>query len=147
MISMYRKLEIAFEKFAEWFIKVYGHPVTFVIAVIVVLIYLVSPKFYKQDLHTCIRDLITCITFLIFFVLQKTINKNSTVTQIKINELIASNEKASTRLVNIEEKTEQELKKLTNVYKNISEEATSTGNTHSSASIDKIDEKNSEDIP
>lgn len=141
MKLLYRKLEIVFEKFAQGFIRIYGHPVSFVIAVIVVLVYLFSPKFYNQDMHSCIRDLITCITFLIFFIIQKTINKNSTVTQIKINELIASNEKASTRLVNIEEKTEKELKELADVYKTLSKEATSSGNTHSSASIDLIEDK------
>ena len=141
MKSLYRNLEVWFEKFAEGFIRIYGHPVTFIIAVIIVLGYLISPQFYKQDMHSCIRDLITCITFLIFFILQKALNKNSTVTQIKINELIASNEKASTRLVNIEEKTEQELKELARVYKNLSQEATSSGKTHSSSSIDTRDEK------
>ncbi len=145
MKAFYRNIENKFEKFAEGFIKVYGNPVTFVLAFIVVLIYLASPQFYKQNLHECIRDLISCITFLIFFILQKVLNKNSTVTQIKINELIASNEKASTRLVNIEEKTEQELKELANAYKSLSEEATSTGQTHSSASIDSRIEKKQSD--
>ena len=68
--------------------------------------------------------------------------------QIKINELIASNEKASTRLVHIEDKTEQELKELASVYKDLSEEALATGKTHTSTSIDTIDEKKkTEDTP
>jgi len=136
MKSFFRNIEKQFERFAEGFIRVYGHPITFVIAFIVVLIYLSSPKFYTQSLHACIRDLISCITFLIFFIIQKVLNKNATVTQIKINELIASNEKASTRLVNIEEKTEHELKEISEAYKNLSDDALNTGNTHASASID-----------
>src|SRR5450432_1656824 len=138
MKGFHKNIERRFEKFTEGFIRVYGHPFTFVAALVVVLVYLINPRFYKQDFHECIRDLISSVTFLSFFIIQKVFNKNSTVTQIKINELLASNENASTRLVNIEEKTEQELKELAGLYADLSEKATTTGNTHSSASIDKM---------
>jgi len=134
----YRHIERTFERLAEGFIRIFGHPFTFVGACVLVLVFLSNPKFYKQDFHECIRDLITSFTFLTFFIIQKVFNKFSTVTQIKINELLASNEKASTRLVNIETKTEQELKELAELYKELSDTATSTGNIHGSASIDKI---------
>jgi low affinity Fe/Cu permease len=138
MSSFYRNIERSFERFAEGFIKIYGHPLTFVAGCVLVLIYLANPRFYHQHFHECIRDLISCFTFLSFFIIQKVFNKYTTVTQIKINELLASNEKASTRLVNIETKTEKELKELSNLYKDLSETATTTGNTHTSASIDKM---------
>src|SRR5882672_251486 len=112
-----RTIEKSFERLAEGFIRIYGHPFTFVAACALVLVYLANPHFYKQDFHECIRDLISSFTFLSFFIIQKVFNKYSTVTQIKINELLASNEKASTRLVNIETKTEQELKELSDLYK------------------------------
>jgi low affinity Fe/Cu permease len=145
MKGFHKNIERRFEKFTEGFIRVYGHPFTFVAALVVVLVYLINPRFYKQDFHECIRDLISSVTFLSFFIIQKVFNKNSTVTQIKINELLASNEKASTRLVNIEEKTEQELKEVASLYTHLSEKAKTTGNTHASASIDTIGEITKED--
>ena len=63
MKTFYHQMEKSFEKLTEAIIKVYGNSVTFIIALTLVIIYLSSTRFYKQDFHDCIRDIILCITF------------------------------------------------------------------------------------
>lgn len=50
------------------------------------------------------------------FLIQKAQNKDSKAIQIKLNELIASHEKANDRLVDIEDLTEAELDELHKSY-------------------------------
>lgn len=58
----------------------------------------------------------TIITFLMVFLIQKAQNKDSKAIQIKLNELIAANEKANNRMVDIEDLTEDELDELHKLY-------------------------------
>lgn len=54
------------------------------------------------------------------FLIQKTQNKDSKAIQIKLNEIIASSEKASNHLVDIEDLTEDELDELHRFYEKLS---------------------------
>ncbi len=65
------------------------------------------------------------------FLIQKTQNKDSKAIQIKLNELIASYEKASNRLVAIEDLTEEELDKLHAYYERLSTLAKDKSNKNS----------------
>jgi len=138
MSSFYRNLEKKFEKFAEGALRVYGNSITFIVAIVLVMIFLASQKFYKQDFHDCIRDIILCITFLSFFIIQKAFNKYSTVIHLKMNELVASHDNASNRMVNIEEKTELELKELARYYSDLANMARSSNNLQAPNSIENI---------
>ena len=138
MKTIYHRMEKSFEKLTESVIKVYGNSVTFIIALTLVIIYLSSGRFYKQEFHDCIRDIILCITFLSFFIIQKVFNKYSTVVHLKMNELVASHDKASNRMVNIEGKTEKELEELAKHYSNLAEIAISTDNIHEPHSIENV---------
>jgi low affinity Fe/Cu permease len=51
----------------------------------------------------------TIITFLMVFLIQKSQNKDSKAVHLKLNELIASHQGTSNRMVNIEDLSEQEL--------------------------------------
>ena len=138
MKTFYHQMEKSFEKLTEAIIKVYGNSVTFIIALTLVIIYLSSTRFYKQDFHDCIRDIILCITFLSFFIIQKVFNKYSTVVHLKMNELVASHDKASNRMVNIEGKTEKELDELAKHYSDLAQIAVSTDNIHATHSIEHV---------
>ena len=78
-------------------------------AILVVLIWLVSGPFfdYSDTWQLVINTGTTIITFLMVFLIQKTQNKDSIAIQIKLNELIACNNKASNRLVDIEDISEE----------------------------------------
>ena len=70
------------------------------------------------------------------FLIQKAQNKDSKAIQIKLNELIAASEKASNRIVDIEDLTEKELDNLHKFYEELSDLAESDNDLHQSHSID-----------
>jgi low affinity Fe/Cu permease len=93
-------------------LKIYGHPFTFVVALLVVIFFFVQSVKNYVHLQDLVRDFILSISFLSFFIIQRAVNKTTTAIRIKINELIASHDKASNDLLAIEEKTESELEEL-----------------------------------
>lgn len=136
MIPIHKKAESGFESFASAALRVFGSPVTFILAVILVIFYLATIPYGEQTLHNTIYDFIHCFTFLGFFIIQKAVNKSGAAMNLKINELISSHEKASNRLVNIETKTEAELRDLGKHYEEISKESEESGALHTARSIE-----------
>ena len=61
------------------------------------------------------------ITFLMVFLIQKAQNKEAIAVQLKLNELIAANNSASNRLLNIQDLSEEELTTLYEHYKRLVE--------------------------
>ena len=122
MKIVYKAIEHGFEKLTDTALKIYGNSITFLFASIIVVLYLADRRFYKEDFHDAIRDIILCITFLSFFIIQKAFNKYTAAINLKMNELIATHEHASNELVSIENKTEAELKELSKEYENLTEE-------------------------
>lgn len=145
MKAIYKKTENIFEKFSSTALKVFGSPITFILAVIVVIIYFISTPFSRQSFHNSIYDIILCFTFLGFFIIQKTFNKYNTALNLKINELVSAHDKASNRLVDIEKKTEAELVELSRHYSEIAEESEKTGALNTAKSIEHILDRQKDD--
>jgi low affinity Fe/Cu permease len=80
------------------------------------------------------------VTILMVFLILKAQNKDSLSIQLKLNELVASNESASNRLVNVEGMTEDELKVIRKYYSRLSEFANKQETLQESHSIDEIHE-------
>jgi low affinity Fe/Cu permease len=133
-----QKLETGFEKLASTATRIYGHSITFILALCMVLYYVCTPRFYRQDTHDCIKDLITCIMFLSFFIIQKTVNRFSVALQLKVNELVAAHAEASNDMINVEEKTEEELLKLSKHYSELKEKINESSDQKAAHSIDHI---------
>lgn len=127
-----------FEKFSNWATKFTGSSYAFIGAVAIVIIWAVSgPIFqYSETWQLVINTGTTIITFLMVFLIQKAQNKDGKAIQIKLNELIAANEKASNRIVDIEDLTEKELDQLHCYYEKLADFAEEDGDIHSSHSID-----------
>lgn len=70
------------------------------------------------------------------FLIQKAQNKDSKAIQIKLNEILAAHEKASNRIVDIEDLTEEELDQLHHYYERLAELAKKDSDIHTSHSID-----------
>jgi low affinity Fe/Cu permease len=70
------------------------------------------------------------------FLIQKAQNKDSKAIQIKLNELLAAHEKASNRIVDIEDLTEMELDQLHHYYEQLAQLAKKDLDIHTSHSID-----------
>ncbi|UKB84401.1 low affinity iron permease family protein [Chryseobacterium sp. MEBOG06] len=127
-----------FEKFSNWAVKFTGSAYAFVGAFLIVVVWAVSGPFfdYSETWQLVINTGTTIITFLMVFLIQKAQNKDSKAIQIKLNELIAANEKASNRIVDIEDLTEKELDQLHCYYEKLSDFAEDDGDIHTSHSID-----------
>ena len=131
-----------FEKFSNWATTATGSSGAFIGAVVLVLIWAVSGPFFKfsETWQLVINTGTTIVTFLMVFLIQKAQNKDSKAIQIKLNELIASNEKASNRIVDIEDLSEKELDKLHRYYEKLSDLAEKDGDLHRSHSIDAAED-------
>lgn len=115
--SLMSTLDHAFERFVGGFLELYTHSFTFMIAVLIVIIYLFNTDFRNQDIRESLGDIMTCFSFLIFFIIQKSVSRYSLAIQIKLNELVASHEHARNEIVNIEQKSTKELQELAELYK------------------------------
>ncbi|WP_080777776.1 low affinity iron permease family protein [Chryseobacterium phocaeense] len=127
-----------FEKFSDWATKFTGSSYAFIGATLIVVAWAVSgPVFnYSETWQLVINTGTTIITFLMVFLIQKAQNKDSKAIQIKLNELIAAHEKASNRIVDIEDLTEKELDQLHHYYEELARFAKEDADIHTSHSID-----------
>ena len=107
-----------FEKLSSVVTKWAGTTTTFIIAISVILLWLMTgPIFnYSDTWQLIINTSTTIITFLMVFLIQRSQNKESLAIQVKLNELIASSDKASNRLIDVEDLNEEELKALQSFY-------------------------------
>jgi len=138
MKVLYKKLETVFEKFSLTATRVLGNSITFIIALGMVIRYFTDDKVYLQPRHRLIMDAIFSITFLSIFIIQKSVNRFSAALHLKMNELVASHDNASNRIINIEEKTEEEIRELAKHYITIAEKAKDAESMQSSQSIEHI---------
>ncbi len=114
-----------FEDFASKATKATGSTPAFIIAVVVIIAWVVTgPIFHYSDTwQLVINTGTTIVTFLMVFLIQKTQNKDGLAIQLKLNELIASHELASNRLVSVEDITEEELRMLHNFYQKLAKQS------------------------
>lgn len=115
--TFYQRIEGHFENMVGVALKIYGHPLTFIAALILVIFFLVKGADNYTNLRDLVRDIILCISFLSFFIIQRAVNKSTAAIHIKINELIASHDKADNELLTIDDKTGTELEELANKHK------------------------------
>jgi low affinity Fe/Cu permease len=128
-----------FEKIAQSVTKAAGSSTSFLIALAVIIIWAVTgPVFRFSDTwQLVINTGTTIITFLMVFVIQQSQNKDSMAIQLKLNELIAAEERASNRLIDVEDLTQEELEILKRFYIRLSELAEKEKDLFSSHSIDE----------
>ena len=78
-------------------------------------------------------------TFLMVFLIQKSQNKHTLAIHLKLNELVAANARASNRLVDVENMTEEELKVIQKYYSKLSHFIEKEDNLLKSHSIDEAE--------
>lgn len=115
----------AFNNFSKATARWTGHPLSFLLALSVILTWLITgPMFHFSDTwQLVINTSTTIITFLMVFLIQNTQNRDSYAIQLKLDELIRSVEGAHNSLLDIEELTEEELIRLKNHYMVLAERA------------------------
>jgi low affinity Fe/Cu permease len=128
-----------FDRIATATTRAAGRPAATIIAFSVIIIWAFSgPIFgFSDTWQLVINTGTTIITFLMVFIIQQSQNKDTLAVQLKLNELIACQESASNRLIDIEDLTEDELRVLKKFYVRLSELAEKEHDLHSSHSLDE----------
>ena len=140
-IKKRRRLSMLFQKMANKTTKATGSPTAFITALTVIIIWgITGPVFNFSDTwQLVINTGTTIITFLMVFIIQHSQNKDTTAIQLKLNELIASNERASNRLIDIEDLSEEDLKKIKRFYIRLADLAEKDIDVSSSHSLNEAE--------
>jgi len=126
--------------------KAVGSAGAFITAGAVVLLWLASGPFfhYSETWQLIINTSTTIVTFLMVFIIQQSQNKDTVAIHLKLNELIACNEKASNNLVDVEDLTDQELVILKRFYIKLAQTAKDDNEMYTTHSLDEA-EKNQQE--
>jgi len=139
---MIKRKKNLFERFANWATIATGSSAAFIIAIAVIIIWGVTgPVFnYSDTWQLIINTGTTIVTFLMVFLIQKSQNKDSKAIHLKLNELIASHQGTSNRMVNLEDLSEKELDQLHKFYVQLSDLAEEDDDITCTHSIDAANE-------
>ena len=104
----------AFRKFAKYISDVAGTPQTFAAAILLIIIWGTTGPFYafSDTWQLVINTGTTIITFLMVFLIQNTQNRDSEAMQLKLDELIRVVRRARKGLIDVEDLSDEELKRL-----------------------------------
>jgi len=81
---------------------------------------LTGPIFgFSDTWQLVVNTLTTIVTFLMVFLLQRSQNKDTLAVQLKLNELVAAVKGASNRLIDVEDLSEDEIRKLHDRFKRL----------------------------
>jgi len=114
-----------FTRFAKWTAKATGRPMTFTIAVAVIIVWAATgPVFgFSDTWQLIINTATTIITFLMVFLIQNTQNRDAEAIQVKLDELIRLSKGGHNVLLDLEELEDDELDRIRATYCKIAEEA------------------------
>lgn len=120
-----------------------GSTPAIIIAFAAIIIWAISGPFfnYSETWQLVINTGTTIITFLMVFLIQKSQNKESMATQLKLDELVAAHNFASNRLVDVENMSEDELKVIQKYYQHLKFQTKKDVTLQESHSIDEANKK------
>jgi low affinity Fe/Cu permease len=130
------------ETFAKKTTKWAGSSLAFLIAILIVLIWIVTGPLFKfsDTWQLVINTGTTIVTFLMVFLIQRTQNKDSIALQLKLNELLAAHQGASNRLLNIEELSEEEILAMQKKYRKLADRIKCDENPNRAFTVDEVDD-------
>jgi len=118
-------LKMGYSRIANWAARLSGRPATFVLAVTVILLWLITgPLFRFSDTwQLVINTATTIVTFLMVFLIQNTQNRDTEAMQVKLDELIRATQGAHNVLLDLEQLEESQLDKFRARYEKLAREA------------------------
>lgn len=130
-----RALEVFSHKVAHWV----GSSPAFTVALALVVAWaLTGPVFgFSDTWQLVINTATTVVTFLMVFLIQRAQNKDTRAIALKLDELIAAAEGASNRLIEVEQLSEEELRRLHDKYARLVDRARSDPSLTESHSIEE----------
>jgi low affinity Fe/Cu permease len=128
-----------FDRFAGIVTRVAGSPYAFSLALLIVVVWAASgPLFhFSETWQLVINTGTTIVTFLMVFLIQQSQNKDSIAIHLKLNELIASHEVASNRMIAIEDLDEEDLGRVRSFYDQLADLADQQGGLKCTHSLDE----------
>ena len=114
-----------FPSFARSMANASGKPATFVIAVLVIIVWAVTgPIFgYSDTWQLVINTGTTIVTFLMVFIIQNTQNRDTQALQLKLDELIRVTKGAHNLMLDLEQLDDEHLERLRQVYEKLANQA------------------------
>ena len=112
-----------FDRFAQWLANHSGRPVTFAIALMLIIAWGVSgPLFHFNDTwQLVINTSTTIITFLMVFLIQNTQNRDTDILHLKLDELLRVNKEAQNAMLGLEALDLKQLEALRKHYRSLGE--------------------------
>ena len=100
-----------FTRVAAWIATAAGQPVTFISALLIIIIWAISgPLFHYSDTWQLIINTgTTIVTFLMVFLIQNSQNRDAAAMQAKLDELLRAVDKAREKFIGIEHLTDQQI--------------------------------------
>jgi low affinity Fe/Cu permease len=119
----------AFRVFARKSSAVLGSAWAFAIALSIIVIWgLMGPTFHYSDTWQLIINTgTTIVTFLMVFLIQNTQNRDAKAVHLKLDEMIRALKNARNELVDLEELSDEDLKKLEEQFQHIRKKAEHDG--------------------
>jgi low affinity Fe/Cu permease len=110
-----------FPTLSRWASTAAGSPVTFAVALLIVLTWAVTgPLFnYSDTWQLVINTGTTIVTFLMVFLIQSTQNRDTQAVQLKLDELIRVTKGAHNLLIDLEELDDEQLEQLRRTYERL----------------------------
>jgi low affinity Fe/Cu permease len=114
-----------FTCFANHTAKAAGHHLTFILAVVVIVVWgITGPIFgYSDTWQLIINTGTTIVTFLMVFLIQNTQNRDSTALHLKIDEIVRAIDGARNSVLNLEDLEDKDLEEIHRRYKSMAEQA------------------------
>lgn len=114
-----------FSRFARWISEASGRPITFALAMVIIVAWLVTgPLFgFSDTWQLVINTGTTIVTFLMVFLIQNTQNRDTEALQIKLDELIRAVKGARNEVLDLEEMDAAQLDEIRKEYLGLADHA------------------------
>src|SRR3954469_344082 len=109
------------ERFSYQATRATGTSVAFVGDVLVIFVWAITGTIFhfSDTWQLLINTGTTIVTFLMVFLIQRAQNKDTLALQLKLNEVVAALEGASNRLIDVENLSEEEVRRLHEHYQRL----------------------------
>lgn len=134
--SFFCVVQDAFRVFARRSSATLGSAWAFAIALLIIAVWAITgPTFHYSDTWQLIINTgTTIVTFLMVFLIQNTQNRDAKAVHLKLDEIIRALKGARNELVDLEELSDENLKKLEEQFRDIRKKAENDGNRGSAPS-------------
>lgn len=113
--------EHTFSSFAKLVSDAVGHTWCFILALCLVFIWMITGPVFKfsDTWQLIINTGTTIVTFLMVFLIQNTQNRDTKILNLKLDELIKTQKRASNKSLDLSKLSDEALLKLENEYKKL----------------------------